>query len=67
MKEIKLNNRPFPWEEGLTIDDIIKKNNFTFKMLVVKVNGELIKKDKYNDTSVPEGADVKILHLISGG
>jgi len=67
MKTIMLNNRSFEWEENLTISGIMKKKNFTFKMLVVKVNGKLIRKENYATTVVPENADVKIIHLISGG
>jgi len=51
----------------MTIDVILKKLNYTFKMLVVKVNGELVKKTDYGITIIAEGADVKIIHLISGG
>lgn len=67
MKTINLNNNIFPWEENLTITKILKKKNYTFKMLVVKVNGKLIKKHEYATTVVPDSADVKIIHLISGG
>jgi len=66
-KEITLNNNPFEWKEGLTISDILKKKNYTFKMLIVKIDGKLIKKDKYDKAFIPNGADVKIIHLISGG
>ncbi len=67
MKKIMLNNNPFDWEENLTISGILKKKNYTFKMLVVKINGQLIRKENYASAVIPEGADVKIIHLISGG
>jgi sulfur carrier protein ThiS len=34
---------------------------------VVKVNGELVRKEDYGTALVPDGADVKVIHLISGG
>lgn len=67
MKTIMLNNRSFEWVENMTITKIMKKKNYTFKMLVVKVNGKLVRKENYATTVVPENADVKIIHLISGG
>jgi thiamine biosynthesis protein ThiS len=67
MKIITVNNNELEWQEELTITDILQKMNYTFKMLVVKVNGELVKKQDYDKFIVPEGADVKIIHLISGG
>ena len=65
--KITLNNNPFEWKENLTITEILKIKHYTFKMLIVKIDGKLIKKDMYEKTIVPNGADVKIIHLISGG
>jgi thiamine biosynthesis protein ThiS len=62
-----VNGRPLAWEEDMTIDTILKRKNYTFKMLVVKVNGELVKKTEYNKTQVQPDDDVKVIHLISGG
>jgi len=66
-KTITVNGNPLPWEEGMTVKKILELKNYTFKMLVVKVNGQLVKKDKYAETVVPDGADVKVIHLMSGG
>ena len=41
--------------------------NYTFRMLVVKVNEKLVKRENYKLTVVPEGADVKVIHLVAGG
>ncbi|MCD4797040.1 MAG: sulfur carrier protein ThiS [Candidatus Cloacimonetes bacterium] len=51
----------------MTIDKILRIMNYTFKMLVIKVNGELIKKEEYGTKNVPVNSVVKIIHLISGG
>jgi len=66
--KITLNNNPEEFDSGcLTINQLLKAKNFTFKMLVIKVNGALVKKTDYDTTVVNEGDDVKVLHLISGG
>lgn len=67
MKEITVNGNTVEWEEDLTITKLLKKMNYTFRMLVIKLNGNLFKKDQYESTIVPEGADVAVIHLISGG
>ena len=65
---ISLNNRPESFEQDkLTISEILKHKNYTFKMMVVKINGQLIKKDRYQTAEVTDGDDVLILHMISGG
>jgi len=65
---ITLNNRPEVFEKDiLTISEILKLKNFTFKMMVIKVNGKLIKKDQYYTADVVNGDDVQMIHMISGG
>lgn len=65
---ITLNNRQESFEETeLTIEELIKKKNFTFKMLVTKLNGKLVKKDDRGKTVIKDGDDVTVLHLVSGG
>lgn len=67
MRKITVNGNLIDWEERMTLDVILKKLNYTYKMLIVKVNGELVQKNQYDSYIVPEGADLKIIHLISGG
>ena len=66
--QITLNNRPetIPGDV-LTITDILKFKNYTFRMMVVKINGQLVKKNRYAEIVVKDGDDVQILHMISGG
>lgn len=65
---IILNNREESFENNLmTIDDLLKEKNFTFKMLVIKINGKLIKKEFYKTALIKENDDVMVLHLVSGG
>ena len=65
---ITLNNRRESFEETeLTFEELIKKKNFTFKMLVTKLNGKLVKKDDRGKTVIKDGDDVTVLHLVSGG
>ena len=66
--KISLNNRPENFDSHmLTISEILKYKNYTFKMMVVKINGQLIKKDHYQTAEVTDGDDVQIIHMISGG
>lgn len=65
---IKLNNRDEHFEaDQMSVADIIREKNFTFKLLVTKVNGKLIRKDERPETMVRDGDEVSILHMISGG
>lgn len=65
---IILNNKSEFFEgDELTVNQLLKQKKFTFKMLIIKINGQLIKKSDYDSTLVKDGDDVMVLHLISGG
>ena len=66
--QITLNNRPESFDKDhVTVTELLEIKNFTFKMLVIKVNGKLVKKVSYNISLVKHGDDVTVLHLVSGG
>ena len=52
---------------GISVSELLVLKNFTFKLLIVKINGQLVKKDEYDLTMIHDGDDVTVLHLISGG
>lgn len=53
--------------ESLNINELLNYKRFTFKMIVVKVNGKSINKDEYSTTYLKDGDNVQVIHLISGG
>lgn len=66
--KIKLNNRQEEFDkESMTIRELLDEKNFTFRMLVIKINSKLVKKEHYDTSLVRDGDDVSVLHLISGG
>ena len=65
---ILLNNREETIEKDkITLAELIIYKNFTFKLLVTKVNGSLVKKDQRAETIISDGDEVNVLHMISGG
>ncbi len=66
---IILNNREeeVVAKDQMTVEELLSYKNFTFKFLVVKVNGKLIHKADYHSTHIVDGDEVVVLHLISGG
>jgi thiamine biosynthesis protein ThiS len=68
MMEIILNNRKEVIErDNISVSELIRYKNFTFKLLVTKVNGRLVKKEERDNIYIRDGDDVTVLHLISGG
>lgn len=66
--KIMLNNRAEIIEgDVFSISQIMVIKSFKFRMLVVRLNDSLIKKEEYETTLVKDGDDLKIIHLVSGG
>lgn len=66
--KIILNNREEVIErDSLTIEELIEYKNYTFKLLVTKINDQLVKKDERKMTKIKDGDKVVVLHMISGG
>ncbi len=64
---ITVNGRTVPWQEGMTVQTVLEVMNYTFRLLVIKLDGRLIKKENYKSAVVPENADVKVIHMVAGG
>ncbi len=66
--KITLNNRREEFHKSsMTVRELLEEKNFTFKMLVIKINNKLVRKEEYDTAVVREGDNVIVLHLISGG
>jgi len=66
--KIMLNNRAEIIEgDVFSVSQILVIKSFKFRMLVVRLNDRLIKKEEYETTLVKDGDDLKVIHLVSGG
>ena len=64
---ILVNEEPLAWHEGMTVRDLLRARNYRFPMLVIHIDDVLVLKKDYDSTTIPDGAVVKVIHLISGG
>lgn len=66
--DIILNSNPERIDrDNITINELLVLKKFTFKMLVIKINGVLVRKDEYSTATIKDQDDVMVLHLVSGG
>ena len=64
---ILVNEEPLDWHAAMTVRDVLCARNYRFPMLIIHVDDALIAKQDYDSTTIPDGAVVKVIHLISGG
>ena len=64
---LTVNKKTVSYVEHETIQDLLKRLKFTFPLVIVKINGTHISRDKFSETMVPDAADIQVIHMISGG
>ncbi|MEI8225227.1 MAG: sulfur carrier protein ThiS [Bacteroidota bacterium] len=68
MMKILLNNREEEFgKEIISVSEMLILKKFSFKMRIIKINGVLIAKEKYDSTIIHDGDDVQMIYLMSGG
>lgn len=64
---ITVNGEQVEWHEKMTVRGVLEACNYRFPLLIVTVDGHLVQRGDYDSTKVPDGADVRVVHLMSGG
>ena len=64
---IKVNNNEMSWEKGLTVEKLLRENNFLIHLSIVKINGVHINKRSFTTQIISDNDDIKIVHLVAGG
>ena len=64
---IRVNGDLIEWQEGMTVRDVLTARKYLFPLLIITVGDRFVPRDTYDSTAVPDGAEVKVVHLMSGG
>jgi len=64
---ITINDIVYDYVEHETISELLHRLNFRFPLIIVKINGTFIPRDRFVMTSIPDHAMISIIHMISGG
>ena len=67
MAMIRVNGDPIEWHEGMTVRDVLVARNYKFPLIIVTINSHLVRREAYDTTVVPDEANVRVVHLMSGG
>ena len=51
----------------MTVRALLDKKVFTFRHIIVRVNGKYVPEEEYNRYAINDGDDVMVLHLMAGG
>ncbi|HAP35140.1 MAG TPA: thiamine biosynthesis protein ThiS [Bacteroidetes bacterium] len=68
--KLTLNNRSESIntsKEIITVSELLAIQKFSYKMLIVRINDFVVKTENYSTTTIKDGDNVQVIHLISGG
>jgi len=64
---ITAKGKQLDWHEGMTVQEVLKRLGYAFPLLLVTVNGELVKKAAWESFAVPDGASIEVRPVVAGG
>jgi sulfur carrier protein len=66
--KILLNNREEDFStDTISVSEMLILKKFSFRMRIIKINGVLISREKYDSTIIHSGDNVQMIYLMSGG
>jgi len=64
---IRVNGKPMAWHGPMTVADLLNALNTLDAIAVVRIDGKLISRPAFETCPIPDGAEIYLLPLISGG
>jgi hypothetical protein len=65
---ILINNRDrIPWSEGITVTQVFAVMGYDYALITVFINDVLVAEEEYDSTTIPDNANVQMIHLAHGG
>ena len=64
---IQLNNKPIELQHSISIEEFIKSQDIASKGIAVAVNGSVVSKAEWQNTSIKESDNIIIITATQGG
>jgi len=64
---IEVNGKVIDWVENETVKDLLRRMRYTFPLVVVKINENVVPRKDFSEVKIPNKSKVAVIHMISGG
>lgn len=64
---IRLNGDSISGCEGITVEELVNRQNFNKSRIAVEINGTIIPKMDYETTQIRENDVVEVVSFVGGG
>ena len=64
---IEVNGKKVEWIENENVKDLLSRMRYTFPLVVVKINENVVPRKDFTDVIIPDNSKVEVIHMTSGG
>ncbi len=64
---ITAKGKKLDWHEGLTVREVLDALGYNFPSVLVRVNGQIVRRKEWDNSIVPDEADVEVRPIVAGG
>jgi thiamine biosynthesis protein ThiS len=64
---IRVNGEAREVSGGMTVQEMLRALDLQPAMIVVEHNGEIVRRDRYDEVEVREGDAFELVHFVGGG
>lgn len=64
---VKVNGEVVENVAGLSLEDYLKKEDYTISRVAVELNGNIVSKAEYAKTMIAEGDKLEVVSFVGGG
>jgi thiamine biosynthesis protein ThiS len=64
---LQVNGRPRSLESGASVLDLLGKLDLHERLVVVELNGTILKRSTFGETGLSDGDVIEIAHFVGGG
>ena len=65
--EVRLNGKQRRVAAGLTVGTLLDSLQLKRELVVVELNREILKRERYGEAAVSAGDNIEIVHFVGGG
>ena len=64
---IRIGRKNIPWHNGMTVSELLRILEDPYPYAVVRINETIVSRPNFDETPVPDNADVFLIPMIAGG
>ena len=64
---IQVMGKEIPWQEGMTVSDLLKELDDPFDYALVRINHKQVTRPYFDKTIIPDDSEVFLIPMVAGG